>query len=94
MDVRTSKLAGALLPTLNFVSGVGGRRHLPLGIIAFFLGRLGWVEDSSLAVDPASGLFAATLASFEAWAVHGRRPAEMVADERDGLPAARPHVGS
>ena len=34
----------------------------------FFLGRFGWVEDGSLAVDLSSGLSAATLASFEAWA--------------------------
>ena len=67
VDVHTSKLADAL-PTLDFVFGVGGRRNLPLHVIVFFLGRLGWVEDGSLAVDLASGLSAATLASFEAWA--------------------------
>ena len=67
VDVHTSKLADAL-PTLDFVFGVGGRRRLPLHIIVFFLGRLDWVEDGSLAVDLASGLSAATLASFEAWA--------------------------
>ena len=67
VDVHTSKLADAL-PTLDFVFGVGGRRRLPLHVIVFFLGRLGWVEDGSLAVDLASGLSAATLASFEAWA--------------------------
>ena len=47
----------------------GGQRHLPLNAIAFLLGRLGWVEDRSLAIDLASGLSAATLASVKAWAV-------------------------
>ena len=47
---------------------MGGRRRLPLHVIVFFLGRLGWVEDGSLAVDLTSGLSAATLVSFEAWA--------------------------
>jgi len=65
VNVRASNLAAAP-PTLDFVSGVGGQRHRPLNAIVFFLGRLGWVEDSSLAVDLASGLSAATLASFEA----------------------------
>ena len=67
VDVHISKLAGAL-PALDFVFGVGERRHLPLRAIVFFLGRLGWVEDGSLAVDLTSGLSAATLVSFEAWA--------------------------
>ena len=67
VDVHTPKLADAL-PTLDFVFSVGGRRRLPLHVIVFFLGRLGWVEDGSLAVDLTSGLSAATLASFEAWA--------------------------
>ena len=66
-DVHISKLAGTL-PALDFVFGVGGRRRLPLNAIVFFLGRLAWVEDGSLAVDLTSGLSAATLASFEAWA--------------------------
>ena len=60
VDVQISKLAGAL-PALDFVFGVGGRRRLPLHVIVFFLGRLGWVEDGSLAVDLTSGLSAATL---------------------------------
>ena len=47
----------------------GGPRFLPPNVIVFFLGRLGWVEDRSLAIDLASGLSPATLASFEAWAV-------------------------
>ena len=47
----------------------GGQRDLPLDAIVFFLDRLGWVDDGSLAIDLASGLSAATLASFEAWAV-------------------------
>ena len=72
VNVHTSNLA-ATLPTLDFVPGVGGQRHLPLNGIVFFLGRLGWVEGSSLAVDLASGLSAATLASFEAWAVRDGR---------------------
>ena len=73
VNVHTSKLAEAL-PALGFVLGAGGQRHLPLNGIVFFLGRrLGWVEDGSLAIDPASGLSAATLASFEAWAVHDGR---------------------
>ena len=56
------------LPALDVVFGVGGWRRLPLHVIVFFLGRLGWVEDGSLAVDLTSGLSAATLVSFEAWA--------------------------
>ena len=68
VNAHTSKLVEAR-PTLDCVSGVGGQRHLPLHVIAFFLGRLGWVEDSRLVIDLASGLSAATLASFEAWAV-------------------------
>ena len=43
-------------------------RHLPLDAIVYLLGRLGWVEDSRLAVNLASGLSAATHASFGAWA--------------------------
>ena len=66
-DVHISKLADAL-PALDFVFGAGGRRRLPLHVIVFFLGRLGWVEDGSLAVNLTSGLSAATLVSFEAWA--------------------------
>ena len=67
VDVHISKLADAL-PALDFVFGVGGRRRLPLHVIVFFLGRLGWVEHGSLAVDLTSGRSAATLVSFEAWA--------------------------
>ena len=66
-DAHISKLADAL-PALDFVFGVGGRRRLPLHVFVFFLGRLGWVEDGSLAVNLTSGLSAATLVSFEAWA--------------------------
>ena len=68
VDDHTSKLADALV-TLGFVFGGGGWRRLPLGGIDFFFGRLGWVEDGCLAVDLASGLSAAILASLEAWAV-------------------------
>ena len=39
------------------------------GSAIYLLRRLGWVEDESLAIGLASGLSAATLASFEAWAV-------------------------
>ena len=60
VDVHTSKLAGAL-PTLDFV-------FVWADGAVFLLGRLGWLEDGSLAVDLSSGLSAATLASFEAWA--------------------------
>ena len=38
-----------------------------------FLGRLGWVEDRSLAIDLTAGLSPATLAKFEAWAVADKR---------------------
>ena len=73
VNVHVSNLTAAL-PTLGFVSsGVGGQRRLPLNAIIFFLGRFGWVEDSSLAADLASGLSAAILASFEAWAVRDGR---------------------
>ena len=67
VDVHTFKLAD-VLPTLNFVFGVGERHRLPLHVIVFFLGQLGWVKDGSLAVDLTSGLSAAILASFKAWA--------------------------
>ena len=40
---------------------------------SFFLGRLGWVEDRTLAIDFAAGLSPATLASFEAWALADKR---------------------
>ena len=50
-----------------------GQKFLPLNVIVFFLGRLGWVEDRSLAIDLAAGLSPATLASFEAWAVADKR---------------------
>ena len=67
VDVHTSKLAGAL-PALGFVFGVGGRRRLPLHVTVVFFGRLGWIDNGSLTVDLTSGLSAAILASFEAWA--------------------------
>ena len=35
----------------------GGQRHLPLNVIVYLLGRLGWVEDRSLAIDRASSSF-------------------------------------
>ena len=43
---------------------VNGQRHLPLNVIVYLLGRLGWVEDDRLQIDLASGLSAATLSSF------------------------------
>ena len=67
VDVHTSKLADAL-PTLDFVFSVGGRHRPPPNVIVFSLGRLCWIEDGSPAVDLASGLVVATLASSEAWA--------------------------
>ena len=67
VNVHSSKLVAAV-PLLDCTVR-GGQRFLPLNIIVFFLGRLGWVEDRSLAVDLAYGLSPATLASFEAWAV-------------------------
>ena len=36
----------------------GGQRNLPLNAIVYFLGRLGSVDDGSLAIDLASGLSA------------------------------------
>ena len=67
VDVHASKLATAL-PNMQYVT-ISGQQHLPLNVIVYLLGRLGWVEDYRLQVDLASGLSAATLASFEEWAV-------------------------
>ena len=67
VNIHSSKLAVAL-PTVEY-DRHGGQRHLPLNAIVYLLGRLGWVEDSRLAINLASDLSAATLASFEAWAV-------------------------
>ena len=67
VDVHASKLVTAL-PKMQYVA-ISGRQHLPLNVIVYLLGRLGWVEDNRLHVDLASGLSAATLASFEEWAV-------------------------
>ena len=44
------------------------QQHLPLNVIVYLLGRLGWVGDPRLQIDLAYGLSAATLASFEDWA--------------------------
>ena len=71
VNVNSSKLVEAM-PFLNFTE-LGGRKHLPLNVIIFFIGRLGWIEDRSLAIDLSAGLSAATLASFEAWAVADNR---------------------
>ena len=67
VDVHASKLVTAL-PNMQYVT-ISGQQHLPLNVIVYLLGRLGWVEDYRLQVDLASGLSAATLASFEEWAV-------------------------
>ena len=71
VNVNSSKLAEAM-PLLNFTER-GGQKYLPLNVIVFFIGRLGWVEDRSLAIDLTAGLSPATLASFEAWAVADKR---------------------
>ena len=67
VTAHSSKLVAAV-PLLDYTVR-GGQKFLPLNVIVFFLGRLGWVEDRGLAIDLASGLSPATLASFEAWAV-------------------------
>ena len=67
VNVHSSKLAGAM-PLMDFTER-SGQKFLPLNVIVFFLGRLGWVEDRSLAIDLTAGLSPATLASFDAWAV-------------------------
>ena len=67
MNVQSSKLAAAL-PPMQYVLR-NGQRHLPLNVIVYLLGWLGWVEDDRPKIDLASGLSAATLASFEEWAV-------------------------
>ena len=71
VNVHSSKLVEAM-PLVDFTEQ-GGQKFLPLNVIVFFLGRLGWVEDRSLAINLAAGLSPATLASFEAWAVAGQR---------------------
>ena len=67
VNVHSSTLAEAM-PLMDFTER-SGQKFLPLNAIVFFLGRLGWVEDRSLAIDLAAGLPPATLASFEAWAL-------------------------
>ena len=67
VTAHSSKLVAAV-PLLDYTVR-GGQKFLPLNVIVFFLGRLGWVEDRGLAIDLASGLSPARLASFEAWAV-------------------------
>ena len=63
---RVPLSAGA--PALS-VSGEEAQHVVPRPhVIVFFLGRLGWVEDGSLAVGLTSGLSATTLVSFVAWA--------------------------
>ena len=67
VNVDSSKLTAAL-PGLQYVK-ISGQQHLPLNVIVYLLGRLGWVGDPRLQIDLACGLSAATLASFEDWAV-------------------------
>ena len=66
VNVRSFKLVTAL-PEMQYVEISG--QHLPLNVIVYLLGWLGWVEDNRLRIDLTSGLSAATLTSFEAWAV-------------------------
>ena len=63
VNVGASKLVTAL-PKMQYVK-TSGEQHLPLNVIVYLLGRLGWVKDNRLQIDLASGLSAATLASFE-----------------------------
>ena len=65
VNVHSSKLAVAL-PLVKCALR-NGQRHLPLNVVVYLLGQLGLVEDDSLAIDLASGISPATLASFEAW---------------------------
>ena len=67
VNVQSSKLAAAL-PLMKYVL-CNGHLFLPLNVIVYLRGRLGWVEDDRLKIDLASGLSAATLASFEEWTV-------------------------
>ena len=71
VNVDSSKLVEAM-PLFNFTVRAG-QKFLPLNVIVFFLGRLGWVEDRSLAIDLTCGLSPATLNKFEAWAVADKR---------------------
>ena len=66
-NVHSSKLSAALAEMQYAMTS--GRQHLPLSAIVYLLGRLGWVEDNLLQIDLGPGLSAATLASFEDWAV-------------------------
>ena len=65
MNVHSFKLAVVALPLIKYALR-NGQRHLPLNFIVYLLGRLGRVEDGSLAIDLTPGLSATTLASFEA----------------------------
>ena len=49
VNVHSSKLVVAL-PLMEYALR-GGQRHLPLNVIVYLPGRLGWVEDSRLALD-------------------------------------------
>ena len=63
VKVGSSKLVEAM-PLLDFTER-GGQKFLPLNVIVFFLGRLGWVEDRSLSIDLSAGLSPATQTGFE-----------------------------
>ena len=70
VDVEDSRLATAV-PGLSFES-VNGRRCLPLHVVVYFYGRLGWVQqrdDHVNRADLSFGISARALAAFEAWAV-------------------------
>ena len=67
----------------------GGQKFLPPNATVFFLGRLGWVEDRSLGIDLAAGLSPGTLASFEAWALTGKRLGWLPTSEAGFLQRAR-----
>ena len=46
VNVHSSKLVTAL-PKMQYVK-ISGQQHLPLNVIVYLLGRLGWVEDYRL----------------------------------------------
>ena len=71
VNVHSSKLVAAV-PLLDYTVR-GGQKFLLPNAIVFLLGRLGWVEDRSLAIDLTAGLSPATLTKFEAWAVADKR---------------------
>ena len=68
VNAGSSKLTTAL-PGMQYVKISGQQHLLPLNVIVYLLGRLGWVGDPRLQIDLACGLSAASLAAFEDWAV-------------------------